>query len=160
MEVKCTFERKFEIAVGFLIWIVVAGLIGFTRDLPYMQEGAPGPRFLPMLVAVILGFLNVTYFTEILFSKRAKPLALPSLPELVFPALYVLVGAFMTVAWERLGVVPTVLLACFFELKFLEGYPWRKSFFAGVAASVTTWMLFKYILGVELPAGILAWLLR
>lgn len=160
MEVKYTFERKFEIAVGFLIWIVVAGLIGFTRDLPYMQEGAPGPRFLPMLVAVILGFLNVMYFTEILFSKRAKPLTLPRLSELAFPALYVLVGVFMTVAWERLGVVPTVLLACLFELKFLEGYPWVKSLCASVAASVTTWMLFKYILGVELPAGILAWLLR
>lgn len=160
MEGRSTFERKFEIAVGLLIWIVVAGLIGFTRDLHYMEEGAPGPRFLPILVAVILGFLNVMYFTEILFSKRAKPLALPSLPELVFPALYVLVGAFMTVAWERLGVVLTVLLACSFELKFLEGYPWSKSVFIGVAASVTTWILFKYILGVELPAGILVWLLR
>jgi hypothetical protein len=151
--------RTPQIVTGLLIWIVVAGLIGFTRGLPYIQEGAPGPRFMPVVLAVVLGILNVLYFADIFFSKRAKSLVMPTLSELAGPAAYVLVGLFMIVFWERLGVVATVLLASAVELKFLERYSWGKSIFVGVLISFTTWMIFQFILRVPLPAGIFAWLL-
>ena len=156
---KCARGRTPQIVTGLLIWIVVAGLIGFTRGLPYIQEGAPGPRFMPVVLAVVLGILNVLYFADIFFSKRAKPMVMPRLSELVGPAAYVLVGVFMIVFWERLGVVATVLLASVVELKFLERYSWGKSILVGVLISLTTWMIFQFILGVPLPAGIFAWLL-
>jgi hypothetical protein len=151
--------RTPQIVTGLLIWIVVAGLIGFTRGLPYIQEGAPGPRFMPVVLAVCLGILNVLYFADLFFSKRAKPLVMPCLSELVGPAAYVLLGLSMIVLWERLGVVATVLLVSVIELKFMERYPWGKSILVGVLISLTTWMIFQFILGVPLPAGIFAWLL-
>jgi len=156
---KCARGRTPQIVTGLLIWIVVAGLIGFTRGLPYIQEGAPGPRFMPVVIAVCLGILNVLYFADIFFSKRAKPLVMPRLPELAGPAAYILLGLFMIFFWERLGVVATVLLASVVELKFLERYSWGKSILVGVLISFTTWMIFQFILGVPLPAGIFAWLL-
>ncbi len=156
---KYTQGRTPQIVTGLLIWIVVAGLIGFTRGLPYIQEGAPGPRFMPVVLAVGMGILNVLYFADVFFSKRAKPLVMPSLPELAGPVAYVLLGLFMIVFWERLGVVATVLLASVIELKFLERYTWGKSILVGVLISFTTWMIFQFILGVPLPAGIFAWLL-
>jgi len=151
--------RTPQIVTGLLIWVVVAGLIGFTRGLPYIQEGAPGPRFMPVVLAVCLGILNVLYFADVFFSKRAKPLVMPRLSELAGPAAYVLLGLFMIVLWERLGVVATVLLASVVELKFMERYSWGKSILVGVLISLTTWMIFQFILGVPLPAGIFAWLL-
>lgn len=151
--------RTPQIVTGLLIWIVVAGLIGFTQGLPYIQEGAPGPRFMPVVLAVVLGILNVLYFADIFFSKRAKSLVMPTLSELAGPVAYVLVGLFMIVFWERLGVVATVLLASVVELKFLERYSWGKSTFVGVLISFTTWIIFQFILRVPLPAGIFAWLL-
>jgi hypothetical protein len=156
---KYTQGRTPQIVTGLLIWIVVAGLIGFTRGLPYIQEGAPGPRFMPVVLAVALGILNVLYFADLFFSKRAKPLVMPRLSELAGPAAYVLLGLFMIVLWERLGVVATVLLASVIELKFMEHYAWGKSILVGVLISLTTWMIFQFILGVPLPAGIFAWLL-
>ena len=156
---KYTQGRTPQIVTGLLICIVVAGLIGFTRGLPYIQEGAPGPRFMPVVLAVCLGILNVLYFADVFFSKRAKPLVMPRLPELAGPAAYVLLGLFMIFLWERLGVVATVLLASVIELKFLERYAWGKSILVGVLISFTTWIIFQFILGVPLPAGIFAWLL-
>ena len=151
--------RTPQIVTGLLIWIVVAGLIGFTRGLPYIQEGAPGPRFMPVVLAVCLGILNVLYFADVFFSKGGKSLVMPRLSELAGPAAYVLLGLSMIVLWERLGVVATVLLASIVELKFMERYSWGKSILVGVLISLTTWMIFQYILGVPLPAGIFAWLL-
>jgi hypothetical protein len=84
---------------------------------------------------------------------------MPRLSELAGPAAYVLLGLFMIVLWERLGVVATVLLASVIELKFMEHYAWGKSILVGVLISLTTWMIFQFILGVPLPAGIFAWLL-
>ncbi|MDX9822222.1 MAG: tripartite tricarboxylate transporter TctB family protein [Syntrophales bacterium] len=151
--------RTPQIVTGLLIWIVVAGLIGFTRGLPLIQEGAPGPRFMPVLLAVGLGILNVLYFADVFFSKSGKPLVMPRFSELAGPAAYILVGLFMIFFWERLGVVATVLVASVGELKFLERYSWKKSVLVGVLISLTTWVIFQFILGVPLPAGIFAWLL-
>jgi putative tricarboxylic transport membrane protein len=151
--------RTPQIVTGLLIWILVAGLIGFTRGLPYIQEGAPGPRFMPVVLAVCLGILNVLYFADLFFSKRAKTLIMPSMSELAGPAAYVLLGLSMIILWERLGVVATVLLVSAIELKFMERYPWGKSILVGLLISLTTWIIFQFILGVPLPAGIFAWLL-
>ena len=151
--------RAPQIVTSFLIWVLVAGLIGFTRDLPYIQEGAPGPRFMPVVLAVCLGILNVLYLADLFFSKRAKPLIMPSLSELAGPAAYVLLGLSMIVLWERLGVVATVLLVSVIELKFMERYRWGKSILVGLLISLTTWTIFQFILGVPLPEGIFAWLL-
>jgi putative tricarboxylic transport membrane protein len=156
---KCARGRTPQIVTGLLIWIVVAGLISFTRGLPYIQEGAPGPRFMPVLIAVVLGILNVLYFADIFFSKHAKPLVMPSLSELAGPAAYVLLGLSMIVLWERLGVVATVLTVSAIELKFLERCSWGKSILVGGLISLSTWIIFQFILGVPLPAGIFAWLL-
>jgi len=151
--------RAPQIVTSLLIWVLVAGLIGFTRDLPYIQEGAPGPRFMPVVLAVCLGILNALYLADLFFSKRAKPLIMPGLSELAGPAAYVLLGLSMIVLWERLGVVATVLLVSTIELKFMERYPWGKSILVGLLISLTTWTIFQFILGVPLPAGIFAWLL-
>ncbi len=158
-EEKSARGRTPQIVTGLLIWIVVAGLIGFTRGLPLIQEGAPGPRFMPLMLAVCLGILNVLYFADVFFSKGGKSLVMPRLSELAGPAAYVLLGLSMIVLWERLGVVATVLLASIVELKFMERYSWGKSILVGVLISLTTWMIFQFILGVPLPAGIFAWLL-
>jgi hypothetical protein len=159
MQAKFARERTPQIVTGLLIWIVVAGLIGFTQGLPYIQEGAPGPRFMPVVIAVCLGILNVLYFADIFFSKRAKPLIMPSLSEFAGPAAYVLLGLSMIVLWERLGVVATVLIVSAIELKFLERYSWGKSILVGLLISLITWTIFQVILGVPLPAGIFTWLL-
>jgi len=142
-----------QIWTGLLIWGIVAGLVWFTRGLPYMDEGAPGPRFMPILLAVFLSILNVLYWMDVFFFRRGGKLNLPQASELIRPAGFILVGVLMIFLWERLGVVATVLIASFIELKGIQGYSWTRSIWVGLVFSLSTWVLFQLILRVPLPAG-------
>jgi len=147
-----------QLVTGLLIWAIIAGLVWFTRGLPYMEEGAPGPRFMPIVLALFLSVLNVLYWLETFFSRSEKKLSMPRLSQLIRPAGFFLVGLLMIFLWERLGVVATVLIASFFELKLIEGYSWTRSVLAGLLLSISTWLLFQVVLGIPLPTGPFEWL--
>ena len=152
-EQKQAGSRLPQVITGLLIWAVVAGLIGFTRGLPYMDEGAPGPRFMPMLLAVFLSILNIVFWTQTFLSRGNQRLSFPRFSQLIRPCGFFLVGLGMVFLWERLGVVATVLIASFFELKVIEEYSWGRSFWIGLLFSISTWVLFQVLLRVPLPAG-------
>ncbi len=147
-----------QVVTGLLIWALVGGLVWFTRGLPYFEEGAPGPRFMPVVLAFFLGVLNVFYWIETFFFHPEKRLNLPPATRLIRPAGFLLVGLLMIFLWERLGVVATVLLASFLELKLMEGYSWPKSILVGVSLGISTWLVFQVLLGIPLPAGPFEWL--
>ncbi len=147
-----------QAVAGLLIWTIVAGLVYFTRGLPYMDEGAPGPRFMPMVLAAFLSVLNVLYWMETFFSRSRQRLSMPLLSQLIRPAGFFLVGLLMIFLWERLGVVATVLLSSFLELKLIEGHSWTRSILVGFLLSLSTWLLFQVILGIPLPTGPFEWL--
>lgn len=146
-----------QILVGLGIWGLVASLIVFTRGLPYFEEGAPGPRFMPIVLALVLSVLNFAYMVETFFFSP-KPLVFPRSDEWIRPAGYFLIGLFMIFLWERLGVVATVLIASIVELKILEEYSWPRSILVGLLLSIFTWFLFQKVLGVPLPTGPFEWL--
>ena len=146
-------SRLPQVITGLLIWAVVAGLIGFTAGLPYMDEGAPGPRFMPILLAVFLSVLNIVFWMQTFLSRTNQRLCLPQASQLIRPFGYFPVGVLMVFLWERLGVVVTVLIASFLELKVIEEYSWMRSFWVGLLFSLSTWVLFQVLLRVPLPAG-------
>ena len=147
-----------QVVTGLLIWALIGGLVWFTRGLPYFEEGAPGPRFMPVVLAFFLGVLNVLYWIETFIFHPEKRLNLPPASRLIRPAGFLLVGLLMIVLWERLGVVATVLLASFLELKLMEGYSWPKSILVGVSLGISTWLVFQVLLGIPLPSGPFEWL--
>ena len=147
-----------QAVAGLLVWAIIAGLVWFTRGLPYMEEGAPGPRFMPIVLALFLSVLNVLYWLETFFSRSEKKLSMPRLSQLIRPAAFFLVGLLMIFLWERLGVVATVLLSSFLELKLIEGHSWTRSVLVGLLLSISTWLLFQVILGIPLPTGPFEWL--
>jgi hypothetical protein len=108
---------------------------------------------MPVLLAVFLGILNVLYWVDVFFFQRGGKLDLPRVSDLVRPAGFILVGVLMIFLWERLGVVATVLIASFIELKGIQGYSWTRSIWVGLLFSLSTWVLFQLILRVPLPAG-------
>ncbi len=147
-----------QILTGLFIWAVVVGLVWFTGGLPYTDEGAPGPRFMPILLAIFLSILNVLFWMETFLSRPGQRLSLPRGYQLVRPLGFFLVGVLMIFLWERLGVVVTVLIASFLELKVIEGYSWSRSVLVGLLFSLSTWVLFQVLLRVPLPAGPFEWL--
>jgi hypothetical protein len=51
-----------------------------------------------------------------------------------------------------------LILLCLVELKWVEGYGWRKAVPVGFILSAGIWLVFTQLLGVSLPYGILIWL--
>lgn len=147
-----------QVMAGLLVWVIVAGLVWFTRGLPYMEEGAPGPRFMPIVLALFLSVLNVLYWLQAFFSGSEEKLSLPQVSQLIRPARFFLLGLLMIFLWERLGVVVTVLISSFLELKLIEGHSWTRSALVGLLFSISTWFLFQVVLGVPLPSGPFEWL--
>lgn len=147
-----------QLVAGLMVWAIVAGLVWFTQGLPFKEEGAPGPRFMPILLAVVLGILNVFYWMGTFFFHPEKRLVLPRFSQLIRPFGFFLVGFVMIFLWERLGVVVTVLIASFFELKVIEGYSWSRAVLVGLILSLSTWLLFQVVLGIPLPTGPFEWL--
>ena len=122
--------------------------LGIRRErvlLPLLGLGA--------LLALFLGGLNVVFWVQTFYSRTGQRLELPRGGQLARPFGFFLVGVGMVILWERLGVVATVLIASFFELKVIEEYSWMRSFWVGLAFSLTTWVLFQVVLRVPLPAG-------
>jgi cell division protein FtsW (lipid II flippase) len=139
---------------GLVWWVIVGGVVLMTRDLPLWTEGSPGPRFMPLALAVVLAILNVLYWAD---SWRRRPAndKLPQLAQLLRPACFVALIVALVLLWERLGALLTVLLCALVEFRFLEGYPWPKAILVSLALGALTIGLFQILLGVALPGGVL-----
>lgn len=144
--------------ITVLMWAAIGMVVAVTQDLPFESEGAPGPRFMPLMLVACLGILSIFYWLEAMFLRKDADLVLPKARELVRPAGFVALMVLIILLWERLGVIPTVLLAAFLELKFLDGYSWGKSALVGLFVSLLFWALFQFILGIPLPGGIFGWM--
>jgi len=139
---------------GLLIWVAIAVVILFTRNLPFESEGAPGPRFMPFLLAICLGILNLFYWFRAFSARGENRGRLPNLREMVRPTGFVLIAVLLILLWEHAGAVLTIFFCSLLELKILEGYSWKKSVLVALIISVITWGLFQYLLGVPLPGGL------
>jgi len=151
-------RSRLPLLITVLIWAVIGIVVAATHDLPIESEGAPGPQFMPFLLVVCLGILSILYWLEAMFASKDADLELPKVQELIRPAGFIALTMLIILLWERLGVIPTVLLAAFLELKFLDGYSWGRSVLVGLFVSISFWALFQFILGIPLPGGIFEWM--
>lgn len=126
-----------------------------TAQLPFMVDGSPGPRFMPVVISVLIGILTVLYAVESWAAGADGGVAMPSREELKRPVIYVILSFFLIVLWENLGALLTVILIAALELRILEEMTWKKSVCVAVFISVASCAVFDFVLGVPLPLGIL-----
>jgi putative tricarboxylic transport membrane protein len=142
-----------QLVGGLFLWLMVALVLWSTRKMPFYAEGAPGPRFMPLVLAAFLGILNLLYWVE---SATKKPPEKRSTEERNFlrPAGFLAITILLVLCWEPLGALVAVSLCTVLELKFLERYSWRKSILASLIIGGATLVLFQIVLGVPLPGGL------
>lgn len=141
-----------------LVLAVAAGLLVFSRGMPMMDEGSPGPRFLPVVMAVALTLLSLLYAVECL-AASGKREARKVLPRTAPPLLYVGSALVIVPLWDSLGAVVTILAISLFQFRFIEKFTWAKAGIAAVILSASTFVLFRFVLGINLPVGPFEWLL-
>lgn len=142
-----------QLAAAAALFALVATVVVTSRNMPMVVDGgSPGPRFMPLVLAVVLAVLTVWYVAETFIKKQV--LTLPRLADMARPAAYVGLAVLVVLLWERLGAVPTVLLVSVLELKGLEGFGWAKALGLAVFLAAFTWLLFEVVLGTNLPLGV------
>ena len=140
---------------------IVAGLgflaigIGFTVGAVKLQIGAPTepqPGFFPFWDGVILIALSAVFLVKAWGGRAGESHAFGRLggPVVVVLALILYVAAMETVGY----VIATALLAAV-VLKVLETKP-RVLVLMSLILAIASYLLFDRLLGVTLPAGLLA----
>jgi hypothetical protein len=142
-----------QVVGGIVLWLLIATVLWSTRKMPFYDEGAPGPRFMPVVLSVTLAILNVFYWAESV--TREPPKIIPAEERnLLRPAVFLAFTILLIVLWEPIGALVAVLLCALLELRYLERYAWGKSILVSALISGVTLSLFQIILGVPLPGGI------
>lgn len=141
-----------EWITGLVMWLIVGVLI-FTSDyMPFWMEGAPGPRLMPVILAVCLGLLTVAYWIKA-YQNGSERVEFPGLATLKKPAIFIALSFLMYFSWDIVGAVPTILLVGFLELKIVEEHPWPRSFLVAFVMCVAAFVVFQLILDIPLPRG-------
>ena len=112
----------------------------------------PGPGFWPILIALAMSGIGIRLF--VYPAKGEKPIRFQSsrLGPFVIALLSIL--AYGMILNEAGYLVSTTALLVI-QLRWVEKQSWQTSWLTAVAAALISWVLFRMLLKVPLPLGIL-----
>ncbi len=135
---------------GFALLLFSLGVMWETRVLPLGTFHKPGPGYMPMLLAIVLGAMAILV---VLGGGLSPPLASLEWAE-GRQALAILTGcAFTALAMERIGYRLTVILLLGFLLWVVERLRPVTVVATALGLSLGTFYLFSTLLKVPLPLG-------
>jgi hypothetical protein len=135
----------------FWLCLAILVLIGISS---LHQEGVVGPVTFPLGLAICLAGLSVIYMFQ---SRKQKGIELfeGEKRDAFKMAMFVCLSLSAAFAWEKLGAFPVLLILCLTELRWIEGYPWKKVIRISLMFTAGVWLVFTKALGVRLPLGML-----
>ncbi|MBM3568019.1 MAG: tripartite tricarboxylate transporter TctB family protein [Alphaproteobacteria bacterium] len=137
--------------LGGLSLIVLAALSYWSAaDLPVGSLRQPGPGFLPRVLAAALAVLAALHAWR--GQVEAEPGETQQRPVILVLGLMLAWGALLTL----LGFLPTTALLLIGLMRLVWQVPAARAALYGSAAALGLWLLFVKLLGVSLPAGLLA----
>jgi Na+-transporting NADH:ubiquinone oxidoreductase subunit NqrB len=126
----------------FFVWQAVSLPLGTAR--------LPGPGFFPLALGAALGLLAAAVLVRAL-RDRAPRDSIPFGHRDVLVVMAALIGA--VIGFERLGSYLTLgLLMAVLLLLVARTAPWR-AVLGAIVGSAAVWVVFRILLGVQLPAG-------
>lgn len=145
--------------VGSMFWLLfgAAAVVG-GLELGFGSTGEPGPGFLACVAGVFVAVMAIIVFAQS-FSDDAD--ARRRLSDLWADVNWMravsvaLLTLGFILAFEHVGFFLTGLLLLVVIMRWIEGLPWKTALVIPVVAVLLTWLLFKKVLGISLPAGIL-----
>jgi putative tricarboxylic transport membrane protein len=137
-----------------LIPLGIAVIIGALR-LKLGTPLHPGAGFFPFLIGLVLIALSILLFIRgwVEHGKAHQPFS-----EWKQASIVVAAQAFYVVTLDFLGYVFSSIVLSFAVLWSMEVRSWKTLLEASFILSVVAYILFRYILGVDLPPGLLEFL--
>jgi len=145
--------------------LILTGLAAFVLleagQLSFGSMRVPRTAFFPVILATLLLILSLILLGQAL--RGAPPGRGPERIEAegwyrIGATLVTLVG--FALALERLGFLLSTLLLMVLLLRAIESLAWRKVLAVALVTSLVAYGLFGWLLGIPLPAGILAGLVH
>ncbi len=147
-------NKKDMIFAAVLIPLGIAVTIGALR-LKLGTPLHPGAGFFPFLIGLVLIALSVLLFIRgwVEDGKAHQPFS-----EWKQASIVVAAQAFYVVTLDFLGYVFSSIVLSFAVLRSMEVRSWKTLLGASLILSVGAYILFRYLLAVDLPAGLLEFL--
>jgi hypothetical protein len=138
-----------------LFWLALAVLVFLgIASLPDAEGGAVGPASFPRILGISLLFLVVLYWVQ---SRKEEKVEFfeGGAGALGKIGLVLFLSYGTAYLWEKAGALPMLLVLCLVELRWVEGYGWKKTVPVGLTLAFGIWLVFTRFLGVSLPHGVL-----
>lgn len=144
--------------VGSLFWFVFgAAAVYGSLDLGLGEMGQPGSGFLTFVAGCFVALMASIVFVQSYRSDSAAQTRVSELWKGVkwqrAIAITILIAVFIMV-FEVLGFFICSFVLLFSIMKWLEGLDWKTATFVPALTIVGTYLLFKTVLKISLPAGI------
>jgi hypothetical protein len=145
-------------AGGFWLLIGVVVLFG-AASLPPAEGGGIGPASFPRALGILLIVLVLFYWAKARKAGEAaakedeedKDRGSKRMTQLI------LLSFAAALLLETLGALIALLLFCGIELRWIEGYRWKKVIAVSLILGGGIWFSFTRFLGVNMPRGLLDW---
>ena len=151
-----------NVIVGLVLTAFGAVVAIASLQFELMNQFGPGPGLFPFLLGCLLVLLSLLYtLVEYVAFRKDKAAGkvkeeepLFTRPKIVFACLgIVLLVAFLM---EKLGFLLSVAIGVSLFPKMVKpDWPWKKAIALGLITGTVIYCLFKFVLGVYLPMGVL-----
>jgi putative tricarboxylic transport membrane protein len=142
-----------DVLGSFVLFFVGVGAIIGAIGLQVGSPTEPQPGFFPFLDGIFLiVFSGIIFLQGWLGRSREKV----TFGEVRRPALLLAVMIVLVAVLDRLGYVIGTFIASGLILRILNVKSWRVLILTSFCLSIGTYILFDRLLGIDLPAGVLA----
>lgn len=147
-------SRRRDLTAGFAFLLLGLGVCLGASRLGFGSVRAPEPGFFPWLGGLTLMGLSIGLLVQ---AARRAGVAPVSRGDWIRAAWLLAALAIYVPVLEPLGYPPATAALCATALRIL-GVRWPAALGVGLGLAVATFILFRRVLGVELPPGVLAFL--
>ena len=149
--------KRADVTIALILTGLAAFVLLEASKLSFGSMRVPRTAFFPVILATLLLMLSLILLGQAL---RGAPTGRG--PERIEAEGWFRIGATLValigfaLALERLGFLLSTLLLMVLLLRAIESLEWHKVFAVALATSLVAYALFGWLLGIPLPAGILA----
>ncbi len=159
MEISETRKKQIRIIgciASAILFLLGIGVIIYSRvELPYMGKYALGSGFLPFWLGVLICILSAIIFVQTLRGKYdAVKDIIPKKANGICIVLYIIIRCITVCLLKVLGMHICSFIFLLFTMKLVEKQSWKMSLITAVIGSISIYLFFDLLFGVNFPVGI------
>jgi hypothetical protein len=143
-------ERIGDLIISGLLLLIGLVCVVLSKAMPPGEFSVPGPGFFPTLLGILISIVSLALGIQSFFYKEAIQEVRVGNRHIWFTIVAIFV---LAIFFERLGFILVITLFILFFLKTLSNLKWIICCLFAIAAAISAYAFFNFLLGVRLPSG-------